>query len=301
MRPVKAPARAAVGSVYIKSQPLCRAWGASVPISKPTVFRSFDGLTLCGTLVQPDVSSSAAAVFVHGGGVTRDEGGFFTRIAEGLANVGVASLRFDLRGHGESDGRQEELTLASILNDIDAALGHVVLETGVEQTHLLGASFAGGITAYFAAQHPERVRSLVLVNPLLNYKKRFVDDKPYWHDGRIDEEAGRELAERGFLFHNPSFKLSRPLLNEVFYLRPDEAIGELAVPTLFIHGTRDTFIPVESTRAAVQRIKGDVELLEIEGAQHGIAVFDDPQYLHPQTQLWQAQVVEAVSAWLARS
>lgn len=272
-----------------------------MPNSQPTSFRSFDGLTLRGTLVQPDASSSAAVVFVHGGGVTRDEGGFFTRIAEGLANVGVASLRFDLRGHGESDGRQEELTLASILNDIDAALGHVVQETGAEQTHLLAASFAGGITAYFAVQHPERVRSLVLVNPLLNYKKRFVDDKPYWHGGRIDEEAGRELAEQGFLFHNPNFKLSRPLLNEVFYLRPDEAISELAVPTLFIHGTRDTFIPVESSRAAVQQIRGDVELLEIDGAQHGIAVFDDPQYLDPQTQAWQTEVVGAIARWTQRT
>jgi pimeloyl-ACP methyl ester carboxylesterase len=164
--------------------------------------------------------------------------------------------------------------------------------------HLLAASFAGGIGAYFAVEYPERVTSLVLINPLLNYKKRFVDDKPYWHDGRIDEEAGRELAEQGFLFHNPSFKLGRALLNEVFYLRPHEAIADLAVPTLFIHGTRDTFIPIESTRTAVQQLTGEVELLEIEGAQHGIAVFDDPRYLDPQTQAWQAEVVEAVSEWL---
>ena len=271
-----------------------------MPISQPTDFRSFDGLTLRGTLVTPETAASAAAVFVHGGGVTRDEGGFFTRIAEGLAAIGVASLRFDLRGHGESDGRQEELTLASILNDIDAALEHVAEATGAEQAHLLAASFAGGITSYFAVQHPERVRSLVLVNPLLNYKKRFVDDKPYWHDGRIDDEAGRDLAKQGFLFHNPNFKLSRPLLNEVFYLRPHEAIDELAVPTLFIHGTRDTFIPVESTRDAVQRVKGDVELMEIEGAQHGIAVFDDPQYLAPQTQAWQEEVVAAVTRWIGK-
>jgi hypothetical protein len=33
----------------------------------------------------------------------------------------VAALRFDLRGHGESEGRQE-LTLATILNDIQAPL-----------------------------------------------------------------------------------------------------------------------------------------------------------------------------------
>ena len=269
-----------------------------MPSSKPTDVRTIDGLRLRGTLVTSDAPGPAAAVFVHGGGVTRDEGGFFTRIAAGLADAGVSSLRFDLRGHGESEGRQEDLTLASILNDIGAAIGYVSQATGAEQVHLIAASFAGGITAYFAVEHPERVQSLVLVNPLLNYKKRFVDDKPYWHDGRIDEEAGRELAKQGFLFHNPSFKLGRPLLNEVFYLKPHEVIGELSVPTLFIHGTRDTFIPVESTRAAVQSIKGDVELLEIEGAQHGIAVFDDPQYLDPQTQAWQAEVVSAIVAWV---
>jgi uncharacterized protein len=268
--------------------------------STPTDFRTFDGLRLRGTLVRPDVPTRGAVVLVHGGGVTRDEGGFFTRIAAGLAASGVASLRFDLRGHGESDGRQEDLTLASILNDIDAAIEHVRAETSAERVHLLAASFAGGITAYFAIEHPERVASLTLVNPLLNYKKRFVDDKPYWHAGRIDEEAGHELATRGFLFHNPSFKLGRALLSEVFYLRPHQAIVGLTVPALFIHGTSDTFIPVESSRTAAQQLTGEVELLEIEGAQHGIAVFDDPQYLDPQTQAWQAEVVEAIGGWVQR-
>jgi hypothetical protein len=263
-----------------------------------TDFRAFDGLRLRGTLAEPGQIGRTAAVFVHGGGVTRDEGGFFTRVANGLAEAGCTSLRFDLRGHGGSDGRQEDLTLASILNDIHAAIEHVSEKTGAEQIHLVAASFAGGITAYFTVQHPELVQSLVLINPLLNYKKRFVDDKPYWHDGRIDEEAGQELAEQGFLFHNPSFKLGRALLNEVFYLQPHRAIVDLSVPTLFIHGTSDTFIPIESSRAAIQDVKGEVQLLEIEGAQHGIAVFDDPQYLAPQTQIWQAEVVGAVSAWV---
>ena len=69
-----------------------------------TTVRTSDGLHLSGTLVLPD-SAHQAAVLVHGGGVTREEGGFFTRLAAGLADAGIASLRFDLRGHGESEGR----------------------------------------------------------------------------------------------------------------------------------------------------------------------------------------------------
>ena len=112
-----------------------------------TVIRTLDGLHLVGTLVTPQTPTSRAVVLVHGGGVTRDENGFFTRLAEGLAEADVASLRFDLRGHGESEGLQEDLTLSTILNDIRAAITHGRQETGAQAVSLLGASFAGGITA----------------------------------------------------------------------------------------------------------------------------------------------------------
>lgn len=261
-------------------------------------FRSLDGLLLKGTLLAPQRGSATAVVMVHGGGVTREEGGFFARIAEGLAAAGVASLRFDFRAHGTSEGRQEELTLAGVVNDVRAAADEVQRATGAGPVGVVGASFGGGLAALFAARYPDRVRSLVLINPLLNYKKRFVDNKPYWSGDQIDVEAGRELAERGFVAHSPSFKLGRGLLNEVFYLRPEEEIATVVASTLFLHGTRDTFIPVESSREYVQRVRGEARLIEFDGAQHGLAVHDDPQYLDQQTQAWQAQAVDDITDWV---
>lgn len=90
-----------------------------------TTFRTLDGLHLAGTFVIPEGQRGRAVVMIHGGGVTREEGGFFRRLASGLGDAGVASLRFDLRGHGESEGRQEELTRAAILNDIRVAFARV--------------------------------------------------------------------------------------------------------------------------------------------------------------------------------
>jgi pimeloyl-ACP methyl ester carboxylesterase len=268
--------------------------------STAVTFRSLDGLYLHGAFVMPDASPRAAAVLVHGGGVTRDEGGFFTRAAAALAGAGIASLRFDLRGHGESEGRQEDLTICGVVNDIRAAVDQASQLTAEPAVAVVGTSFAGGITAYFAARYPDRVRSLVLLNPLLNYKKRFVDDKPYWHDDRIDDEAGRELTGQGFLPHSPTFKLGRPLLNEVFHVRPHLALPEITAPTLVIHGTRDTFIPVESSREAVGRLQSTARLVEIDGAQHGFAVHDDPGYVDPQTQVWQTYVIGVVTEWVTR-
>jgi pimeloyl-ACP methyl ester carboxylesterase len=263
-----------------------------------TSFRSADGLHLAGSMRLPSPLTSVT-VLVHGGGANRDEGGFFTRLATELASAGVASLRFDLRGHGDSEGTQEDLTLSGVVNDVRAAVEHARHLTGGAPVNVLGASFSGGICGFYAAQFPAEVRRLVLLNPLVNYKKRFIDDKPYWTDGRIDEAAARELTQHGFLAHSPTFKLGRPLLNEVFYLRPDDMLSSIVTPTLVVHGTGDTFVPVESSRAAVSRIAGEARLLEIDGAQHGFAAHDDPQYLDPRTVQWQAFVVRSVAEWLA--
>ena len=263
-----------------------------------TTFRTLDGLHLAGTLVEPEAPPLGAVVLVHGGGVTREEGGFFTRLATGLGEAGVASLRFDHRGHGQSEGKQEELTLSAILNDIRVATAHVRAETGADAVSLLGASFGGGICGYYAAKRPDDAHRLVLLNPQLDYKKRTIDSRTYWSNDSIDDKAARQLADQGYIDFTPTLKHGRAIFNEVFWLKPNEILGEIQAPTLVVHGTKDTFVPIESSRAAMSQFGGEHKLVEIEGSQHGFAVHDDPQYLNPQSQEWQAFVIRTVTAWL---
>ncbi|GAB3901252.1 hypothetical protein ACFQ1S_06910 [Kibdelosporangium lantanae] len=60
--------------------------------STETSFRTLDGLQLVGTYTAPNEPARHSVVMVHGGGVTREEGGFFTRLAIGLDEAGVAAL-----------------------------------------------------------------------------------------------------------------------------------------------------------------------------------------------------------------
>jgi pimeloyl-ACP methyl ester carboxylesterase len=266
--------------------------------SSATSFRTLDGRRLVGTFVDPDGTSGLAVVLVHGGGVTREEGGFFTRLAAGLGDAGVASLRFDLRGHGESEGQQEELTLAAILNDIRVALAHLAEATGAARISLLGASFGGGICGYYAAKHPDNLTRLILLNPQLNYKKRTIDSRPYWINDYLSDDAARQLTEQGFIQFTPTLRHGRAIFNEVFWIQPHTVLGEITIPTLIAHGTKDTFVPVESSREALSQLKAEAKLVEIDGAQHGFAVHDDPQYLNPQSQEWQAFVIRTVTDWI---
>jgi uncharacterized protein len=261
--------------------------------------RTLDGLHLVGTLVTPDEATDRAVVFVHGGGVTRHEGGFFTRLAAWLAEAGVASLRYDLRAHGESDGRQEtDNVLTEHLNDIRVALADLRERTGAGEVSLLGASFGGGLVAYYAAKGPDELARLVLLNPQLNYKDRYIDQKSWWSGDSLDDETARRLQQEGYLSHSATVKHSRAMLNEVFWIQPWQVVGEITAPTLIVHGTKDTFVSVEVSRQAAPRLRVPHKLVEIEGSQHGFAVHEDPQYLNPQTQEWQAFVIRTVVDWI---
>lgn len=268
-----------------------------MPTSSVTV-RTLDGLHLAGTLVMPREHPGGAVVLVHGGGVTREEGGFFGRLADGLAAAGLASVRFDLRAHGESEGRQEELTLAAVLNDIRVMLAFARARVDTPNVTLLGASFGGGICAYYAARRPAEVSRLVLFNPQLDYKQRTIDSRSYWMDDNISDEMAAELNKQGAIQFTPTLKHGRPLLNEVFWLKPQEALGDVQAPTLIVHGDADTLVPVESSRAAVPRFNAPCELVEVPGSQHGFAMHDDPQYLDPKSREYQAFVIRTVTDWL---
>ncbi|GAA2985887.1 alpha/beta hydrolase [Actinokineospora diospyrosa] len=266
--------------------------------------RTLDGLALAATMVTPPATLSpapSALVMVHGGGVTREEGGFFARLANGLAEAGVISLRYDLRGHGESEGQPQESSLAAHLNDIQVALRYVREDVGASRVSLLGASFGGGLAAYYAAQRPAEVARLVLLNPQLNYKRRYIDQKPHWSDDSLSTEAAQRLAAQGYLDHSPTVQHSRAFLNEVFWLQPNTVLGQIAAPTLIVHGTEDTFVPVAASREAVRQLRVEHRLVEIEGAEHGFAVHRDPEYANPQSQAWQASVIGTVRQWLTGS
>lgn len=260
--------------------------------------RTLDGLQLVGTVATCAPAPDRGVVLVHGGGVTREEGGFFTRLADGLAAGRVASLRYDLRGHGASEGSPGESSLAAHLNDIRVAVDSVRAMFGLDQVDLLGTSFGGGLSAYYAAQRPAGLRRLVLLNPQLDYKKRYVDTKPHWTGDFLDEDAARQLAEHGYLHHSPTVRHSRAFLNEVFWINPIAVVSTITIPTLIVHGTRDTFVPIEMSRSAAALLTCDHRLVEIPGAQHGFAVHDDPEYVDPQSQAWQRQVIELVLDWL---
>lgn len=83
-------------------------------------------------------------------------------IAEGLALMGFRVLIYDLYGRGYSDRPNGKQDRGFFIQQLDDLLADQEIEDDVT---LLGYSLGGAIATTYAAQHPEKVRQLVLLAP----------------------------------------------------------------------------------------------------------------------------------------
>ncbi len=72
----------------------------------------------------------------------------------------------DMRGHGDSSKPDEGYTFADAIADLEALMNHL----GWSSVHVVGHSWSGKIALIWARQHPERLRSMVLVDPIFVWK-----------------------------------------------------------------------------------------------------------------------------------
>ena len=126
------------------------------------------GVTLAGTLFLPAGKPVAAVVTVSGSGPQdRDETLFghkpFLVLGDALARRGIAVLRYDDRGVGESTGKQQGATSTDFAGDALAALACVVAKTGlpVSKVGIVGHSEGGLIGPMLAADHPDALGFVV--------------------------------------------------------------------------------------------------------------------------------------------
>ena len=114
---------------------------------------------IIGTLSLPDAGASGPAVIMlHGFASSRDEiGGIFASQAAALAEAGIASLRIDFRGYGESDPAAEaSVTIDRMLEDAAIARSYLAGVEGVdaERIGVLGYSFGAAIAMLGQENYP---------------------------------------------------------------------------------------------------------------------------------------------------
>ena len=253
------------------------------PYSCEEVSFSNGDAVLKGTLVLPEgyTRDTPAVIMVTGSGQqNRDEEIFehkpFAVIADALARNGIASLRYDDRGFGESTGDAVFCTTADLKDDALAGIG--LLRERFGKVGVIGHSEGGTIALMIAAEgKADFIVSLagmvVSGKELLLWQDRSIlassgfDQESVMVYCKLLEEAfdatiaglplpsaeGKDLPD--VLVRNyqaTAMQLKSPYLSYFIELDARKSLDRICCPVLALNGTKDTQVWHESNLGALK-------------------------------------------------
>ena len=203
------------------------------------------------------------ALIAHGYG---EHVGRYHHVAEHLLDHSAAVYAPDHRGHGKSEGERVLIErFDDLVEDLHLSAERARRDYPELPLVLIGHSMGGLISTRYAQTLGAELAALVLSAPALGLDPGFamilemdpIPDVPI--DSTLlsrDLSVGREYDADPLVWHGPFL---RPTVQSML-----GAIGEAAkgpsfgtLPTLWIHGDDDQIIPLEQSRTALDKIRGD--------------------------------------------
>jgi pimeloyl-ACP methyl ester carboxylesterase len=216
-------------------------------------------------------------VFVHGFTSNRIEVPSFVGMSRLLQDNGIASVRFDLSGHGESDGDFFDVTITGEIAETCAVVAAVRSMDFVdpERVALVGMSMGGVVAGIAAAELPD-IRALCLWSPAA--VAPFEVGGGYLKGRNLDAE----FAAKGY-FDAGGHRMSPALARDIAELDVYGRSAGYAGPVRIIHGDIDDIAPVEYARRYLEHYRGAAELEVVPGADHGWSSVPHRSRLHRST------------------
>jgi pimeloyl-ACP methyl ester carboxylesterase len=200
----------------------------------------------------------------------------------------MRAIALDYRDVGDSDAATEQYSIRDLAGDVHAFAGAL----GIERASLVGISMGGFIALELALAHPELVDRLVLVVTSAGGAAHVSTSPEVMRalmpgDEQVESGAGARrvcslVAGPGFAEREPeaidefvAIARHNPMRVDA-YLRQltacrahdvDGRLGEVAAPTLVIHGDADPLVRVENGRRLAAGIPG-AELIVYAGVGH---------------------------------
>jgi len=259
-------------------------------------YQTLDGFTIVGLRGSP-ARRRGWVVLMHGITESKDEyGGFYVDLANELRREGFGTLRFDFRGHGESSGSSKDISVIGDVLDIESTLQQIPLNPN-EELAFIGTSFGAGPAIMSGSTWHRGVNCLVLIAPVLDYRRTFLEPETDWGKTWFSQKAFRELWRSGQLTLE-NFSLSPRLFEEFRFLRPMDVLAESRIPTLIIHGDKDSVVPYQTSLAAANSIPS-VRLHTLAGADHGFPHFEDETGTGPESQRLKAELIREAVRFVA--
>ena len=255
-----------------------------------------DGLTLSGTIGLPEGLAPGekrpAFMVLHGFGSTRHAGNVVTPCAM-LNKLGYATLRFDMRGCGDSEGEKGRLICLEQVTDTRNALSLLQSHPQIDPARIgvMGSSFGAAVSVYTAGVDP-RIAACVSASGWGNGETKFQGQHsgPGEYDRFLNmlEEGKAHLARtgksmmvsrydivpipahlRGHVIERSANQMPVETAQSMFDFRAENVIGNIAPrPCLLLHSAVDSVTPTQQSVDMFAKSQSPTELHLFSGTDH---------------------------------
>ena len=161
----------------------------------------------------------------------------FELIADSLMKHGIASIRFDFNGHGESEGDFVDMTVPNEIEDAMKVYEYVRDLRYVDKVAIVGHSQGAVVASMIAGQvEPESFKAVVLMAPAAVLRDDAIRGSTM--GANYDPLDPPEFVK---LFGN--IRLGRDYIRTAFSLPIYETAAKYQGPALVVHGTADRVVP----------------------------------------------------------
>jgi len=237
---------------------------------------------LVGLLTLPTEAKPPIVIIIHGFKGTKEYYPFVNNSIKPLTDAGIAVLRIDCRGSGESDLEFKDMTIKSESEDILTTIKYLQNLKNIDskKISLIGISMGAGAIITAMKQKP-KVKTLVFWGPAWY----FGDGDSYFNR----PEHRKTIKEEGVFYVTQSFTgkkmvAGKELFKEMTTLDTRPYMKFVKIPVLVLRGSEDEVVGTKKDKEAVKLLNAEYKI--IEKGDHNFTDKESEKELIKQTVEW---------------
>ncbi|MEJ2546675.1 MAG: alpha/beta fold hydrolase [Gemmatimonadota bacterium] len=249
--------------------------------SKKIQFPGSAGDRLTARLDLPESDPAAWALFAHCFTCSKDLKAV-VNLSRALNEAGVAVMRFDFTGLGESEGDFAETSFASNVDDLVAAAGYLAAEYEPAKI-LVGHSLGGAAVLQAAAEVPSAVAVATIGAP--------ADPAHVTHllTGAIDDIRRDGKAE--VMLAGRRFTIGEKFLDDLEETRQQERIRSLDRALIIFHSPVDMVVGIDNAARIYSAARHPKSFISLDEADHLLTDPSDASYVGEVLAAWSRKYI----------
>ena len=244
---------------------------------KRVTFKNPNGIQISGRMDLPaDRKPKSYALFAHCFTCTKDLKAV-GHICRALTDRGLAVLRFDFTGLGQSQGDFSETNFSTNIQDLVAAADFMNQE--FESPEILIGHSLGGAAVLRAASRIESTKAVVVIGAP-------ADPSHIEHSLKDSKEKIRQDGQARVSLAGRDFVIKKQFLDDLTVNKMNDAIRNLKKPLLILHSPVDNIVGVENAARIFKEAFHPKSFVSLDDADHLLTRESDAKYAGAMIGAW---------------